>query len=281
MTCGHNSLFQIPMMPTTRFHPYHGQNIRLSNDDMVAYRETSFAHALVFSEKPLLPGEIFLLEIEKTERGWSGHLRVGLTQLCLADHFELPQYALPDLANMGRSWISAVTKTHNRMFTSNNQTSQEDPSSHETVLGSTDVILTPRGKVHRSMLQPSCRAAYRERNVRDRLGPRDGPGIGGGGDGFTQDSILPTDVGSRIGIMFKVTNNEARMHFIFNGEDQGPSDDVIPYRKGPLFAVVDVYGTTKQVRIVQLYGGEYVYIYNKHQQNCFKFSFQFKFCKLL
>ncbi|XP_076470783.1 neuralized-like protein 2 [Babylonia areolata] len=235
------------MKPTTCFHPYHGQNIRLSNDNMVAYRETSFAHALVFSEKPLMPGEIFLLEIEKTERGWSGHLRVGLTQLCPEEHFELPQYALPDLANMGRSWIAAVTKTHNRRYTSTGNGGEES-SSFVSALGSSDVILTPRGKVHRSVLQPVCQTGLRER-VLDRLGPREGPGIE-----LVQDSILPTDVGSRIGIMFKVTNDVARMHFIFNGEDQGPSEEAIPYRNGPLFAVVDVYGTTKQVRIVQLYG---------------------------
>jgi neuralized-like protein 2 len=219
---------------------------------MVAYRETSFAHALVFSRKPLMPGEIFLLEIEKTERGWSGHLRVGLTQLSPEEHVELPQYALPDLANMGRSWISAVTKTHNRML--NNRTSSEEQVEYESVLGTSDVILTPRGKVHRSMLQPACRSTYRETALHHDLPVR--REIPGAGEGYVQDSILPTDVGSRIGIMYKVTNDEARMHFIFNGEDQGPSDEVIPYSNGPLYAVVDVYGTTKQVRIIQLYGGK-------------------------
>lgn len=51
-------------------------------------------------------------------------------------------------------------------------------------------------------------------------------------------------------------SNKAQMHFIINGEDQGPCTTDIPYKEGALHAVVDVYGTTKQVKIVQLYGGE-------------------------
>lgn len=51
------------------------------------------------------------------------------------------------------------------------------------------------------------------------------------------------------------------MHFIINGEDQGPCTKDIPYKEGALHAVVDVYGTTKQVKIIQLYGSEYkVYV---------------------
>lgn len=50
-------------------------------------------------------------------------------------------------------------------------------------------------------------------------------------------------------------SDTAEMHFIINGEDQGVCSKDIPYKAGPLRAVVDVYGTTKQVRIVQLYGG--------------------------
>lgn len=50
-------------------------------------------------------------------------------------------------------------------------------------------------------------------------------------------------------------SDAADMHFIINGEDHGVCVTDIPYKQKPLHAVVDVYGTTKQVRIVQLYGG--------------------------
>lgn len=50
------------------------------------------------------------------------------------------------------------------------------------------------------------------------------------------------------------------MHYIINGEDQGAFTKKLPYKEAPLYAVVDVYGTTKQVRIVQLYGGWFMII---------------------
>lgn len=55
-------------------------------------------------------------------------------------------------------------------------------------------------------------------------------------------------------------SDTAEMHFIINGEDQGVCSKDIPYKAGPLRAVVDVYGTTKQVRIVQLYGGMHSFL---------------------
>ncbi|OWR40758.1 neuralized-like protein 2 [Danaus plexippus] len=230
----------------SRFHHYHGSNIILFEDNTVAYRKTSFAHGLTFSEKPLLPGEIFLVEIEKTERGWSGHMRLGLTLLdpqtaALGDK-GLPQYALPDLANTGMSWIFPISKSQNNVISTfelvNQGSVRRDNDSRVSVLGNGHSVRTPRGFVSKMILRPQ--------NLSQKGSPQ---------------GILPMDAGSRIGVMYvpcpKTSKDEpdlAEMHFIINGEEQGPCAKAIPYMSGPLHAVVDVYGTTKRVKIIQLYG---------------------------
>ncbi|XP_014677849.1 PREDICTED: neuralized-like protein 2 [Priapulus caudatus] len=254
-------------MPIVRFHGYHGENIELLDNGTVAHRKSSFAHAVTFSEKPLYPGDIFLLEIERNERGWSGYMRLGLTQHDPNFRFPLPQFALPDLANMHarRSWIFAVTKTHNRVWVDADP--PQDVSLHdgmnphyESVLGTGPYVATTRGVIARSMLRPSARAPRRPSGDDPHLPDVDSDSSVGSGSSVDVlqraggGSVLPTDIGSRIGVMYIPAGDYAEMHFIINGEDQGPCATEIPHREAPLYAVVDVYGTTKQVRIVQLYG---------------------------
>jgi len=256
------------MMPIHRFHAHHGINIRLLDDRTVAFRESSFAHGIGFSDRPLHPMELFLVEIEKTERGWSGHLRIGLTQHCPDKRMVLPQYALPDLANMlpNRSWIFAVTKPQNRysealssgdtITSSMSAASSSSSRPYRSVLGDSDYVYTYQGLFHRSVLRSVSTQGQSQQEVSsdDEGSTSSSPETGASPSATDDSGVLPTDVGSRIGILYVVTGDgeTAEMHFILNGEDQGPCARGIPYKKEPLYAVVDVYGTTKQIRIVQL-----------------------------
>ena len=119
-----------------------------------------------------------------------------------------------------------------------------DGSTYRSILGDGLHVNTYQGLFQRSLLQPLPRLTDSS------------TAAAAADDDATSDKILPTDVGSRIGIVYVVRDRMAEMHFVINGEDQGACAHDIPYRDASVYAVVDVYGATKQVRIVQLYGGE-------------------------
>jgi len=87
-----------------RFHTAHGRNITLSNNNTIATRCQSFANALVFTERPLDPNEVFLFEISDQQQGWAGNIKCGITFHNPAK-IVIPQYLLPDLLRLGKSFV--------------------------------------------------------------------------------------------------------------------------------------------------------------------------------
>lgn len=126
---------------------------------------------------------------------------------------------------LGTSWVYGITKAQNSVF----ECDGVPKNGYKKLNCDRNVIRTCRGAIPLSLLRPNRR------------------------------TFLPTDTGSRVGVMYVPTDDyEADMHFIINGVDQGACVKHIPYMEGPLHVVVDVYGATTKVRIVQLYGGCFV-----------------------
>lgn len=262
-------------MPMFRFHKNHGVNVKLLHDRQVARRSNSFANAITFSQTKLQPGEIFMVEIEEQEFGWSGHLRCGLTQhrpsrmvpirvgSTMYDgvpqliefssesqqtqderYIPIPQYSMPDLTNLGKAWIFAVTKYRNK---------EQSPPGRSEGTGESDAFIERCGNVVRIgrnvlplhfLVSPDLIPIVVDCNSSD--------------DELASQKMFATSVGSRIGVTYDIRDNqetmekECFMHLLINGEDQGATRMDGAEIDQPFYATVDVYGTSKQVRIVQV-----------------------------
>lgn len=253
------------------FHPVHGTNVRLDNSGTQATRVESFANGVCFSKNPLKPGEIFLIEIEDKELGWCGHLRVGLTARDPSTLEVVPEYSIPDLTDLGDSWIFAITRNHNKII--------EDPEVQEDVDGG----LAAGQRLGRREDENGGGGQVGEVNIktkmfftdshlfidsvcipRDKLVGRSRPGRYSHilDDLYKTNALPPTARRSRIGVLYVCKGRDrADMHVVINGEDMGASAKGIPTTQ-PLYAVVDVFAVTKCVRIVQVeYGCECHCIY--------------------
>lgn len=223
----------------------------------------SGVYSLSFSHCPLLPGQIFLIEIADSQDGWSGHLRVGVTQ-CNPSHMKtMPEMVIPDMTttpnvddnnlkqSVNRTWAVAITKFHNRIRSQNKEIcgiqSEGDPMERLACFANEIISLEDLYFFGRKELTFSV-SGVRFPN-------------------FGQSTFI----GSRIGIVLIPVDNDTKldlykpgdqtnsthsygcekcnMHLIINGEDQGPSVTEIPLNR-PLFALVDVYSITKRVNIV-------------------------------
>lgn len=262
------------------FHPIHGTNVRLDHSGTQATRVESFANGLCFSKYPLQPGEIFLIEIEDKELGWCGHLRVGLTARDPKALEEVPEYSIPDLTDLGDSWVFAITRNHNKIIEDGADVGQE----------AGDGELAGGHRLGRSEAEDVAGAEARGNNrpktfftdthlhienvriPRDKLVGRSRPGRFSHilDDLYKTNILPPTARRSRIGVLYVSKGRGlADMHIIINGEDMGASAKGIPAVE-PLYAVVDVFAATKCVRIVQVeYGCE-----------CHKVIFMFTVCVL-
>lgn len=301
------------------FHSHHGSNIVLCDNDTTALRKASFANGIAFSRCPLMPGEIFCVEIEKNETGWSGNLRIGLTTFSPDSHAPIPAYGLPDLVNEHQSWLVAVKKPASPASrvgststavavgtgsdgdhaaestgasdesdnlarsqvqdrglcgTSSGSGAGPDSSSSVTSGGCVGRVRSCRDSRHnqshsRSSLPSFCVRGVCEDFAATTTAITSCSPLSGGeqsvglatprhADRVCRSGRLATDVGSRLGVMFVPSAESglrsANMHVIINGEDQGAVCGGIPHVSRSLYAVVDVYGATKQVRIVQLHG---------------------------
>lgn len=224
----------------------------------MAFRKKGFSDGITFSERAIQAGEVFMLEIESNEAGWSGYMKLGLTQMDPSARLPLPAFSKPHLVDSVpcRSWIFPVhsnmdsserparrssSRRRRSVAGSSSSTGSQEPSSSSDTEGTS----SSPSEYNCSEYSPEeLDQSFEELSLTVRTSSSSRNSSSG--------YVLPTDVGSQVGVMYRVNPETglADMHFILNGMDRGIKAASIPYKDSPLFAVVDVYGTTKKLRIV-------------------------------
>ncbi|XP_006166622.1 E3 ubiquitin-protein ligase NEURL3 [Tupaia chinensis] len=94
-----------------RFHAEaKGAQVHLDAHECTARRRATFHDGIVFSQRPVAPGERVALRMLQQEGGWCGGLRVGFTRLDPA-HVSapsLPPFMCPDLEQQSPTWAAVL-----------------------------------------------------------------------------------------------------------------------------------------------------------------------------
>ncbi|XP_052505285.1 E3 ubiquitin-protein ligase NEURL3 [Budorcas taxicolor] len=100
-----------PPQEALRFHAQAvGTQVRLDARRSIACRRATFHDGIVFSQRPVRPGERVALRLLWQEHGWLGGLRVGFTRLDPArvPAPSLPPFLCPDLEQRSHTWAAML-----------------------------------------------------------------------------------------------------------------------------------------------------------------------------
>ncbi|XP_040585404.1 E3 ubiquitin-protein ligase NEURL3 isoform X2 [Mesocricetus auratus] len=87
-----------------------GTQVHLDDQRSTAHRLSTFHDGIVFSHRPVWPGERVALRVLRQEDGWCGGLRVGFTRLD-PGHVAascLPPFVCPDLEEQSPTWAALL-----------------------------------------------------------------------------------------------------------------------------------------------------------------------------
>jgi len=94
--------------PGLKFHKRHGRSCKLSGNNRKAKREAStYCDAILFSDRPVLPGEAVLVRVAEVAKGWTGNLKLGFTAHNPEQLTALPKSTSPGLTRKAGHWAKS------------------------------------------------------------------------------------------------------------------------------------------------------------------------------